>query len=87
MRRRRICLCATLAVGFTLALASSALARHGLGLYGSADDKVVTNTGFLLIAFFPAFIAFMSFLQWRLDKRKTARKQAKESRGEWRPGW
>ncbi len=86
MRRHRTCLCATLVLGFTLALASTAFARHGLGLYGSADDKVVTNTGFLLIAFFPAFIAFMSFMQWKLDKRKDARK-ARASREKGRAGW
>lgn len=86
MRRRRISLCATLVLGFILASASTAFARHGLGLYGSADDKVVTNTGYLLIAFFPAFIAFMSFMQWKLEKRKDARK-ARASNGDGRGGW
>ena len=39
----------------TLALvAPAALANdHGQGLYGETDDKVVTNAGFILIAFFP----------------------------------
>jgi hypothetical protein len=48
----------------------------GEGLWGETDDKVVTNAGFILIAFFPAFILFMSIVQWRLEKRKYARKAA-----------
>ena len=47
-----------------LLLAPVALAHDGgQGTYGEADDKVVTSAGFLLIAFFPLFIAFMSFVQ------------------------
>jgi len=72
-------------------LAPAALATDGgEGLYGETDDKVVTNAGFILIAFFPLFIAFMSFVQWRLEKRKDARKAAQKSRlsrAEWRGGW
>jgi len=48
----------------------------GEGLWGETDDKIVTNAGFILIAFFPAFILFMSIVQWQLDKRKYARKAA-----------
>ena len=61
-----------------------------MGTYGQADDKVVTNAGFILIAFFPLFVAFMSFLQWRLDKRKERRKAAQKAAGQaaaWRGGW
>lgn len=77
----------------TLALlAPVALARTdaGEGLYGETNDKVVTNSGFIVIAFFALFVAFMSFLQWRLDKRKQARKAAAKGRltdAEWRGGW
>src|SRR2546429_3833302 len=51
-----------------LLLAPTALATvdGGQGLYGQANDKVVTNAGFILIAFVPLFIATMSFIQWRL---------------------
>ncbi len=76
-----------------LLLAPVALADvndHGEGWYGETNDKVVTNAGFILIAFFPLFIAFMSALQWRLEKRKDARKKAAKARGarpEWRGGW
>ncbi len=60
-----------------LLLAPTALAHDGgEGTYGPADDKVVTNAGFLLIAFFPALIFVMSMLQWALDKRKERRKAA-----------
>ena len=67
-------------------------AGNGEGLYGETDDKVVTNAGFILIAFFPLFVAVMSVIQWRLDKRKEAKKaaqkQLKSVRGStWRGGW
>ena len=63
---------------------------HGEGWYGETNDKVVTNFGFALIAFFPLFIFFASMLQGRLDKRKAARKKAAKGRAnapEWSGGW
>lgn len=91
MRRLLIALPAAL---LTLALvAPLALAGPhdgGEGLLGKANDKMVTNAGFILIAFFPAFILFMSILQWRLDKRKYARKAAASTRSKdavWKGGW
>ncbi len=62
----------------------------GEGLYGETTDKVVTNFGFILIAFFPLFILLMSLLQWQLDKRKDAKKAAVKARGgaeRWSGGW
>jgi hypothetical protein len=77
-------------VAFAL-LAPAALAHDGgEGLYGETSDKVVTNAGFIVIAFFPLFILVMSLLQWRLDKRKELRKAAAKRRAsaaEWRGGW
>jgi hypothetical protein len=74
-----------------LALAPAALAYNdGRGFYGATDDKVVTNAGFILILFFPLFVLAMSLLQWRLEKRKEARKAAQISRAgdaRWRGGW
>jgi hypothetical protein len=74
-----------------LALAPAALAYNdGRGFYGATDDKVVTNAGFILILFFPLFVLAMSLLQWRLDKRKEARKAAQKARAgdvRWRGGW
>jgi hypothetical protein len=73
------------------ATATSALAHDGgEGWWGETNDKVVTNAGFILIAFFPLFIFAMSMLQWRLDKRKDARKaaaKARASRADVRGGW
>lgn len=63
---------------------------EGQGLWGETDDKVVTFAGFILIAFFPLFVALMSALQWRLDRRKQAKLAAKRAHGartEWRGGW
>ena len=80
----------TCVVGLAL-LAPAALAQQsGEGLIGEADDKRVTNAGFILIAFFPLFILMMSLLQWRLEKRKYARKaaaKAREGSDVWRGGW
>ncbi|HEX4836920.1 MAG TPA: hypothetical protein VFV03_00115 [Solirubrobacteraceae bacterium] len=74
-----------------LALAPAALAYNdGRGFYGATDDKVVTNAGFILILFFPLFVLAMSLLQWRLEKRKEARKAAQKARlgdAHWRGGW
>jgi hypothetical protein len=74
-----------------LTLAPTALAENdGRGFYGATNDKVVTNAGFILILFFPLFVLAMSLLQWRLDKRKDARKAAQKahvSDTRWRGGW
>jgi preprotein translocase subunit SecG len=74
-----------------LALAPAALATNdGRGFYGATDDKVVTKAGFILIVFFPTFVLVMSLIQWRLDKRKNARKAAQKahaSDASWRGGW
>ncbi|MGA7705503.1 MAG: hypothetical protein WB998_11470 [Solirubrobacteraceae bacterium] len=74
-----------------LALAPAALAYNdGRGFYGATNDKVVTNAGFILIIFFPTFVLLMSLLQWRLDKRKDARKAAQKAHvgdARWRGGW
>jgi preprotein translocase subunit SecG len=73
------------------ATAPAALAHDGgEGLWGETNDKVITNAGFVLIAFFPLFILCMSLLQWRLEKRKDARKaaaKARQARADVRGGW
>jgi hypothetical protein len=64
-----------LAATVLLVLAPAALAHDGgEGTYGVANDKVVTNAGFILIAFFPLFVFAMSMLQMALDRRKERRK-------------
>jgi hypothetical protein len=63
---------------------------HGNGWFGPADDKVVTNAGFILIAGFPLLILMLSLLQNRLDKRKTRRldaAKARRARADARGGW
>lgn len=75
-----------------LVLAPGAFASElgGTGTYGEADDRVVTNAGFIVIAFFPLLIFVLSILQWRLDKRRDARKAAAKARrktADWQGGW
>ena len=78
-----------------LLLAPAALADKseeplsGEGLYGVADDKVVTNVGFMVIVFVPLFVLTMSLIQARLEKRKDARKlAAKRIKSQWgNAGW
>ena len=53
-----------------LALAPSALAADGVGLYGRTDDKVVTYFAFGVMAFFAIFVTVASIVQGRLDSRK-----------------
>ena len=51
---------------------------------------MITNTAFIIIAFFPLFVLVVSLLQWRLEKRKDARKAAVKSSGgdaRWHGGW
>ena len=88
--RRLLTVLATAVVTFAL-LAPVALAQNsGQGAIGEADDKTVTNAGFILIGFFPLFILAMSLLQGHLEKRKDARKAAEKARGSsavWKGGW
>ena len=83
----------TLLTSFLLlaVLAPVALAQNsGEGAYGEVDDKVTTNAGFILIGAFPLIILLASLLQWRLDKRKDARKKAIKAAGgdrRWQGGW
>jgi hypothetical protein len=88
---RRLFLLTAATVTVLLATAAPALAdMSGQGWYGETNDKVVTNFGYILIGFFPLFIFVMSLIQWRLEKRKDARKAAAKARAtsaEWRGGW
>ena len=65
-----------------LALTAPAALAHdgGEGLWGETNDKVITNAGFILIAFFPLFVLFASLIQWQLEKRKDARKAPAKAR-------
>jgi preprotein translocase subunit SecG len=75
-----------------LAVTAPAALGHdgGEGWWGETNDKVITNAGFILIAFFPLFVLVMSLLQWKLEKRKDARKKAakaRAARADVRGGW
>jgi len=88
---RRLALTIATSALLLLALAPRALAYNdGRGFYGATNDKVVTNAGFILILFFPLFVLSASLIQWRLDKRKKARKAAEKAHAgdpRWRGGW
>jgi hypothetical protein len=90
MRRLLITMFTSALVLLALAPATALAYNDGRGFYGATDDKVVTNAGFILILFFPLFVLAMSLLQWRLDKRKEARKAAQKAHvgdARWRGGW
>jgi len=73
---------------FLMLFASVALAKHdgGQGTYGEANDKVVTNAGFIVIIFFPTLVLLLSLLQNALERRKARRKKALPAR-DWAGGW
>jgi preprotein translocase subunit SecG len=79
------------AVLLLLALAPGAYASNdGRGFYGATNDKVVTNAGFIVIAFFVLFVLLMSLLQGRLERRKELRKaaaKAQSGNAHLRGGW
>jgi hypothetical protein len=80
----------SLALLVMLVLAPAAAAENdGRGFYGATNDQVVTNAGFILILFFPLLVFTLSMIQRRLDKRKQARKAAREAlpHTEWHGGW
>ncbi len=91
MRTRLLATLVPLALLVSFALAPAAQAYNdGRGFYGASNDKVVVDAGFILIVFFPLFVFTMSMIQWRLDKRKDARKAAHKARigdARWRGGW
>ena len=92
MRRARLITALTVFTITLLALAPAAFARAdgGEGFYGETNDKVITNTMFIVIAFFPTLILVLTLIQWRLEKRKHAKLEAKKRREanvDWRGGW
>jgi preprotein translocase subunit SecG len=63
---------------------------QGNGLYGPANDKVVTNAAFILIAAFPVLVLLLSLLQNALENRKDRRlaaAKARRARADLRGGW
>ena len=77
---RRVLAVVPLALVVLLVLAPVALGHDGgEGTYGETNDKVVTNAGFILIAFVPLFVFTMSMIQMSLDRRKDRRKAARKA--------
>jgi hypothetical protein len=77
---RRVLFLLSLALVVVLVVAPVAFGHDGgEGTYGVTDDKVVTNAGFILIAFFPLFVLVMSMGQMALDRRKDRRKAAQKA--------
>lgn len=89
---RRIAFAIGWAAAVCLTLAPNALAEasHGRGWWGEVNDKVVTDFGYIMIGGFPLIILIFSLIQWRLEKRKDARKAAEKAllaNVNWRGGW
>ena len=91
MIRRMPASALALALALMLAAPSAASAYNdGRGFYGATNDKVVTNSGFIVIIFFALFVFVMSMLQRHLDRRKQARYEARKAQlgdARWRGGW
>jgi hypothetical protein len=86
----RALLLSLILLALTAPVAMAAEHDGGEGLWGETNDKVITNAAFIVIAFFPLFVFVMSLIQWRLDKRKEARKaaeKARRARADQRGGW
>jgi uncharacterized membrane protein len=91
MRRARI-ITFLLSVGMVMLVAApDAFAKNGgEGWYGESNDVVITNWMFITIIFFVVVVSLFSLIQWRLDKRKHARMDAKKRRAanaDPRGGW
>lgn len=68
---RRASLVLFLLTALPALLASPAFGGDGgEGVYGKADDKVITNFGFGLMIFFAVLVSGLSLLQYLLDRRK-----------------
>ena len=83
-----------LSLALLAATAPAALASEGHdggeGLWGETNDKVITNAGFFLIAFFPLLVFVLSMLEHRKEKKKERRmaaEKARRARADLRGGW
>ncbi len=92
MRRARLMSVLFAVSVFLLAAAPAAFARAdgGEGFYGESDDKVITNTMFIVIGAIPVLILVLTLIQTRLEKRKYARMNTAKRRSasvDSRGGW
>jgi len=89
MRRLSISLVLCVLLLAVVLVPAAQASNDGRGFYGASNDKVVTNAGFIIIAFFPILVFVLSMVQRRLEKRKEARKAAESALGDgrWHGGW
>ena len=62
----------------------------GQGTWGEANDKVVTNAGFILIIGFPLLVLLLSIAYSKLENRRLRRLEAakaRSARADLRGGW
>jgi hypothetical protein len=71
----RIAALAVAAFSTLAAGAPAAIGADGVGIWGPADDKVVTYWGFGCIVFFAVLVTVLSLIQGRLESRKERRRQ------------
>jgi hypothetical protein len=72
--RLRLLISTVAALALSLVLTVPALADEGgEGLYGKADDKVITNFGFGLMIFFVLLVTLLTLAQIALERRKRKR--------------
>jgi hypothetical protein len=69
-RVARLLVLASAALAISLAVAPTALAADGVGLWGRTDDKVITFFAFAVMAFFAILVTVLSLIQIRLESRK-----------------
>jgi len=74
MMRARLSVAFLGAFLLSLLLAAPAFAAEGgEGLYGKANDKVVTNFGYGLMIFFTLLVVVLSIAQRLLERRKQSK--------------
>jgi phosphatidylglycerophosphate synthase len=72
--KARAWVAALLMTALVLLTAAPALASDGgEGLYGKANDKVITNFGFGLMIFFTLLVTILSIGQYLLERRKQSK--------------
>jgi hypothetical protein len=67
---KRLIALSTTTVTALLVFAPGAVAADGVGLWGRADDKVVTLFCFAVMAFFTILVITLSLVQIRLENRR-----------------
>jgi uncharacterized membrane protein len=80
-RAARIGSVIVMALAIVLAFAPAAMAADGVGTWGRTDDKVVTYSAFVVMAFFAILVIVLSLIQIRLETRKERAREELERLG------